>query len=605
MKGFYHDIKIIKEGKEGETVKFIARISMLIYAWIDQVKIHINGDTSWEEELNYSNKDEKYAYFEKSIYLPNRAIYKYNFSFYSEWSKYYTTENYKLSVGFKVPDWAKGAVQYQIFIDRFNRNQSVIIKPFGRRKIHEKWDELPILGPDENGEWNTDSFGGNLKGIEDKLEYLKSLGVEILYISPISESDSNHKYDGEDLEKIDRYFGDKEAIKSLCTSAHKYDMKVMVDVVFNHVGKNSKYYNEGGFYKNLGAYQSTESPYMKFFKTRVENGKIVFEFWWNIKDLVVCDKMSKEWQEYICGEGGIIDLLFSYGIDAIRVDVADEIPDIFLAMMRDACHRNKKDSFIMGEVWNNPLRTGRGYISSGKCLDSVMNYYFISKLLDYLKFQDDKGLEEAITDISENYPEDTIFTLMNFTSTHDISRMLDLFTPDNIFKLPGEEGREWYWTLKDRFKDRKWQSEYFLSKEAYKYAKKMAKLYIFILVLFPGIISIYYGDEVGVQGVGDLANRKTFPWGKEDKDMLSYVRKTLKVRTDNDFLRTAKPDLVEITPDKWVFTRKNQGKNLTVIINNGYTNLDVKQYCGDVIVSCDYDQYKHIIRPKGGIALMS
>ena len=179
---------------------------------------------------------------------------------------------------------------YQIFIDRFYRDTSVQIEEFGKRKFHKDWNKAPILGPNENGEWNKDSFGGNFNGIKEKLSYIKELGIDIIYLSPIASSSSNHKYDSEDLEEIDAYFGGKKAFKSLCDEIHKQNMKVMVDVVFNHVGKDSKYFNKGRLYNEKGAYQSEKSKYFPFFKTKVENGKLVFSYWWGIEDLVVCDK---------------------------------------------------------------------------------------------------------------------------------------------------------------------------------------------------------------------------------------------------------------------------------------------------------------------------
>lgn len=606
MEGFYHSIQKRKNSKEGEFVKFSIYINMTMYGWISELKLRLRGYEREEIYLDYKEKDDEYACFETEIFLKTRAIYKYKFSFISEWKDFKETKEFKMSVGFYVPDWAKGAVMYQIFIDRFYRDTSVKIEEFGKRKIHKDWNEAPILGPDENGEWNTDSFGGNFNGIKKKLDYIKSLGIDIIYLSPIVSSSSNHKYDSEDLEEIDSYFGGKESFKSLCDEIHKKDMKVMVDVVFNHVGKDSKYFNKGKFYNEIGAYQTKDSKYFPFFKTTVENGKIVFSYWWGIKDLVVCDKDSKEWQEYICGKGGIIDQLFAYGIDAIRIDVADELPDYFITLMREACHRNKKDSFLLGEIWKKAVNQGRGYLENGNGLDSIMNYYFISALIDYLKYQDSEQIYSKIYEIFDEYPEDTILTSMNFTSTHDISRGQNIFSPDNIFKDPKDPTREWSWSLKDRYeKDKNWQSEYYLAEESKEYAKKMLKLYIFILAFWPGIISIFYGDEVGICGVGNLANRKTFPWDHMDKDMLFYVQKVLKIRKEYDFLRIASyPEILELTEDKFVFKRKNNQKEIVVIVNNGYTDIKVED-TGSIILSYNYDSSKNVIHSKGAIAVVT
>lgn len=605
MEGFYHSIQKMQKSKGGEVVKFSVYISMSIYGWISELKLRLKGYEIEEIYLEYKEKDDEYAYFETEIFMKTRAIYKYQFSFISEWKNLKETEAFKMSSGFYVPDWPKGAIMYQIFIDRFYRDPSVKINEFGKRKIHKNWNEAPILGPDESGEWNKDSFGGNFNGIKTKLNYIKELGIDIIYLSPIASSSSNHKYDSEDLEEIDVYFGGKEHFKSLCNEIHKLDMRVMVDVVFNHVGKDSKYFNEGRIYNEIGAYQSKSSKYFPFFKTKVENGKLVFSYWWGIKDLVVCDKASKEWQEYICGKGGIIDQLFSYGIDAIRIDVADELPDYFITLMREACHRNKEDSFILGEIWKKAVNQGRGYLENGNGVDSIMNYYFISALIDYLKYQDSQNLYAKVFEIFNEYPEDTILTSMNFTSTHDISRGVNIFSPDNIFKNPKDPSREWAWSLKRKYeKDPKWQSEYELSEESKEYAKKMLKLYIFILAFWPGIISIFYGDEVGICGVGNLANRKTFPWDSIDKEMLFYVREVLKVRKKYEFLRTASyPKILELTEDKLVFKRVNN-QEIIVIVNNGYTDLKV-EYAGSIVLSYNYDSSKNVIHSKGAVALVT
>lgn len=606
MEGFYHSIQKKKNSKEGEVVKFSVYINMTMYGWISELKLRLKGYETEEIYLNYKKKDDEYVCFEVEQFLKTRAIYKYQFSFVSEWKKFKETEEFKMSVGFYVPDWAKGASMYQIFIDRFYRDTSVQIEEFGKRKIHKDWNKAPILGPNENGEWNKDSFGGNFNGIKEKLSYIKELGIDIIYLSPIASSSSNHKYDSEDLEEIDAYFGGKKAFKSLCDEIHKQNMKVMVDVVFNHVGKDSKYFNKGRLYNEKGAYQSEKSKYFPFFKTKVENGKLVFSYWWGIEDLVVCDKDSKEWQEYICGKGGIIDQLFSYGIDAIRIDVADELPDYFITLMREACKRNKEDSFILGEIWKKAVNQGRGYLENGNGVDSIMNYYFISALIDYLKYQDSKQICSKIYEIFDEYPEDTILTSMNFTSTHDISRAQNIFSPDNIFKDPKDPTREWAWTLKDRYeKDKNWQSDYYLSDESKEYAKKMLKLYIFILVFWPGIISIFYGDEVGICGAGNLANRKTFPWNHMDKDMLTYVQKALKIRKEYEFLRIASySEIVELTEDKFVFKRKNNQEEVVVIVNNGYTDIKVEEQ-GSTILGCNYDSFKNVIHSKGAVALIT
>lgn len=613
MEGFYHSVQQRERKKEGAKVKFNVRISMRIYGWLDEVKVLIIGNTAQEVHLEYMKQDDEFAYFEKEIFLKIRAIYRYKFSFMSEWTKWYETEFSKLSVNFYVPDWAKGATMYHIMPDRFCRDYSLPIEEFGKRKIHKVWNEAPLVGPDENGEWARDSYGGNFRGIKSKLDYLKKLKIDIVYFSPIFTASSNHKYDADDYEMLDPYFGDEADFKSLFEAIHRRHMKGIVDVAFNHAGKDSKYYNKSGMYEELGAYQGSNSRYFPFFKTRIENGKIIFDYWWNIPDEVVFDKDSKEFQEYICGVGGIIDWLFSLGIDGIRIDVADDLTDYFINLMADACRRNKPDFLMIIEVWKNPFRMNRSYISDGKSAHSTMNYYLMAPVMDYLNLQDEVYLQEKINEEFEEYPNDTIFTEMNFTSTHDMSRQVNLFANEGYFSEQGDEQREWPWNLKDEY-GRQWQSTYILPKDVYKKAKEMLKLHDFILTFWPGIFSIFYGDEVGVQGYGNLANRKSFPWKRIDKDILSHKRKMLKIRREYKFLRTAATNVLELTKDKFVFERINANekddqvdyKKIIVVVNNGYTELplEYKNKEGRIIASYNYNSTRNVICSKGAVAIL-
>ena len=467
-----------------------------------------------------------------------------------------------------------------------------------------------VWDTDENGEWARDSYGGNFRGVESKLDYLKNLGIDIIYFGPIFTASSNHKYDADDFEKLDPYFGNVEDLKRLCNAIHRKHMKAIVDVAFNHAGKDSKYYNKSGMYKELGAYQGQASKYFPFFKTRIKNGKIIFDYWWDIQDEVVFDKDSKEFQDYICGPRGIIDWLFSLGVDGIRVDVADDLTDYFINLMAEACRRNKPDFLMIIEVWKNPFRMNRSYISDGKSAHSTMNYYLVAPLMDYLNLQDEVYLQEKITEEFEEYPDDTIFTEMNCTSTHDMSRQVNLFANEGYFREKGDWKREWPWDLKDEY-DRKWQSMYVLPKDAYKRAKKMVKLEDFILTFWPGIFAIFYGDEVGIQGYGNLANRKSFPWNRMDKDILSYVRKLIKIRKEYDFLQKATTNVLELTKDKFVFERVNRDKKdeqkdykkIIVVVNNGYTNLPL-EYKGRIIASYNYNSIKNVICSKGAVAIL-
>ena len=244
-------------------------------------------------KLKHKENKDGIVYFEteEDIFLETRAIYKYYFSYKCDGFRRFVKENdvigpdgialeemYNMSVNFKAPDWAKGRMMYHIFVDRFNRGSSEKMVPMDRRNIHEDWNESMQIGPDKDGIWNNDFYGGDLKGIIDKLDYIESLGVSILYLSPIVWSQSNHRYDTSDYEKVDPYAGVNEDLKLLCEEAHKRGMKVVLDAVFNHTGSDSKYFNKFGSFDDVGAYQSNESPYSSFFRKHYHDGKEYFDY---------------------------------------------------------------------------------------------------------------------------------------------------------------------------------------------------------------------------------------------------------------------------------------------------------------------------------------
>ncbi|MDE5888818.1 MAG: hypothetical protein K2H20_02235 [Bacilli bacterium] len=365
------------------------------YGWYEDVGMVVErGEEDLFFPLKHNRNEGKMAIFEATIDLETRAIYHYHFicrvNGYFKNIKNGTTfderdvsqgESLKLSVNFEAPDWAKGAIMYHIFVDRYRKGREEELASMPRRTIHKNWNEEMVIGPDENGIWNADFYGGDLKGIEDTLDYIKSLGVTVLYLSPIVWSQSNHRYDTADYMEVDPYAGCNDNLKSLCDAAHRKGMKVVLDAVFNHTGNDSKYFNEYGSFDNVGAFQSMDSEYAKFYRHHYENGQVKYDYWWGMTNLPVCDGDSYEWKNFITGESGVIDHWFSLGIDGLRLDVADELTDEFIELIREAVKRNKEDGFILGEVWKNPMRMGRGYIESGKGMDSVMNYSLVDALI--------------------------------------------------------------------------------------------------------------------------------------------------------------------------------------------------------------------------------
>ena len=554
------ELKVLEENKDNKKFSITLKLPMNM-GWIDDVFIIIRDDNDENYyRLNHQKNKDGYAFFSGEVTLNTKALYHYYFSCFANGEKKYILkaddELWKLSVNYDVPDWAKGKIIYHIFVDRFNRDHSVKIKEMDRRYIHENWSDEVIIEPDENGIWNNDFFGGNLKGIINKLDYIKELGVSILYLSPIVYSQSTHRYDTSDYEQVDPYLGTNDDLKLLCDEAHKRGMKVILDAVFNHTGNDSKYFNEYNTFDTVGAYQSSDSPYYDFYKHN--NGK--FEYWWGMTNLPVCDGNSKHWQEYITGPGGIIDLWFGLGIDGLRLDVADDLTDEFIELIRNAVVRNKNDGFILGEVWENPMRQKRGYLSSGKGMHTVMNYNFMSSIIKYIRYGDITDLSNKIKEIKYEYPDDAIFSAMNFTSTHDMTRGINLWD-ELIFKYYGE----WPWNLINESSE--FCKQYKLTKEQYEEIKKIYMVYVFFLTFLPGNLSLFYGDEVGLQGIGNLKNRAPFPWKNKDEKLLEFFKFIGRIRNNETFMETADFKIKDLNVNYIAFERIKDNNKILVVVN--------------------------------------
>lgn len=577
-----HQITQMKKLENGAIFKVEVEVPFET-GWIERVQFLVTTFNKRDVyELHHTKNEDDKAYFEATVKLENSAMYQYYFSFVVNGRlQYYKKQNitgntsitreecWKMSVGFDVPEWAKGATMYHIFVDKYRKGSDMEKHPMPRRKLHEDWYEPPVLGPDEDGQWNVDFHGGDLKGIKETLNYLDRLGVDILYLSPVVRSQSNHRYDTADYENVDPYAGTNENLKELCEEAHRKKKKVILDAVFNHTGNDSIYFNEYGTFENLGAWQGPNSPYYDFYRRTCIQGSHDFAYWWGMKNLPECDGYSQHWRNYILGEGGVIDKWFSLGIDGLRLDVADELTDDFIEGINQAVKRNKPDGFILGEVWKNPMRMNRGYISSGKGMHSVMNYLLVDALIRYYKYCDVWKLDSILKEILSEYPEETIQTLMNFTSTHDISRAIEIFGC-NAFQQYGE----WAWNLQNS--DLQWIRHHKLTHDEYKYGKKLYKSYVIALAFLPGIFSIFYGDEVGLQGIGNLANRAPYPWNHKDKDLLKFFRRIGKIRKKEQFMRKAEIKILKIDHQQFVFERYDENHKILVMVSRTHKETRVE-----------------------------
>ena len=346
--------------KKGEKYNIYLNIDT-DYGFVDEAKLIINqqkGTNEKEIRMKYITTEKKMSIFACEILLENTGLHYFCIaliingkriyikndiqhecaSLTNDEMPYWTLTVYEKE--FEVPEWAKGKLMYQIFPDRFFKSEKYQPELISTR-VTKKWGEMPNWKPEADGDiHNNDYFMGNLKGIEEKLDYISGLGVEIIYLNPIFMSQSNHRYDTGDYEVVDPYLGTNEDLISLCNAAHERNMKIIIDGVFNHTGNDSKYFNEYGTYDSIGAFKGEESPYYNWYK---KNSKGDFEYWWGFKNLPVCDGNNPEWQKYVYGEGGLIDKWFSMGIDGLRLDVADELTDEFIENIRIAVKIMKMD----------------------------------------------------------------------------------------------------------------------------------------------------------------------------------------------------------------------------------------------------------------------
>ncbi len=454
---------------------------------------------------------------------------------------------------FETPDWLKGGVIYQIFPDRFAFSGEEKADVPSDRVMRTDRDGEPFWRPDQNGKvLNNDYFGGDLKGIEQKLDYIRSLGATCIYLNPIFEAHSNHRYDTGDYTKIDSLLGTREDFVSLCKSADAMGIKIILDGVFSHTGCDSKYFNEYGRYDTIGAYQSQNSEYYGWYKFK--NWPDDYLSWWGIKLLPEVIEENPGFIEYITGENGIARNWLKCGAAGWRLDVADELPDIFLDSFRKAVKAENPDALVMGEVWEDASNKSsygqrRRYLT-GDQLDSVMNYPFAGAVIDFARTGVAEVFSSRVMTIVENYPKQVLDVLMNHISTHDTMRA--------ITALAGESCE---------YRDRYWQSTHSLDGNAYKNGVQLVKMASAVQFTLPGVPSIYYGDEAGMQGYKDPFNRCCYPWGNENNELLEWYRKLGEIRRANKCFVDGRLEILSSVAGCVAYSRKKD-ENAVLIISN-------------------------------------
>lgn len=462
---------------------------------------------------------------------------------------------------FETPDFLKGGVMYQIFPDRFRKSGKVHENVPTDRVIREDWGGTPYYRPDENGHvWNNDYFGGDLEGIREKLPYLRDLGVTCIYLNPIFEAHENHRYNTANYRRVDPLLGTNEDFARLCKEAKAMGISVILDGVFSHTGADSVYFNKFNRYDTLGAYNSPESPYYRWYS--FQQYPDVYESWWGITTLPNVNENHPDYTDYICGDGGVLEYWLNLGAAGYRLDVADELPDAFLDNLNRCVKKYGSDRIIIGEVWEDASNkeaygVKRRYLL-GNQLDSVMNYPFRSAIMQFLAGMNAEDFRIAITTILENYPKTVVDVLMNFVSTHDIERAITV--------LGGE-------SYAGKSKD--WAAERYLSHEEYERGKQKLQCAMVLQFFLPGVPCIYYGDEAGLQGYGDPFNRRCYPWGNEDHSLIAYTRKLSEIRHTYDVFAEGKLQFLELGQDAIVFARYDEATRKAVVIALNRTDHEV------------------------------
>lgn len=425
---------------------------------------------------------------------------------------------------YHTPDWLKEGIMYQIFPDRFAKSASYTPPTQRKDIIRREWGDVPYHTPEQfGGEYlANDFFGGSLAGIIEKLPYLADLGVTVLYLNPIFEAYSNHRYDTGDYETIDPMLGDEKLFSQLCAQARSLGIRIILDGVFNHTGSNSKYFNKNGVYPTVGAHQSKDSPFYDWYDFSAWPD--AYACWWGIKTLPHVKAMTPSYLDYILtGGDAIIKKWVRLGASGWRLDVVDELPDEFVRLLRRELKRETPNAAIIGEVWEDASnKTSYGKLREyfgGFELDSVMNYPLRDAMVGYICGRmDAQAFHRTIYSLYENYPREAFYASMNFLSSHDTKRIFTALAdvPDGLSRAQ--------------------QAAYTLSSEQRALAMQRLRLITQLQLSLPGIPSIFYGDEIGTEGFGDPFCRACFDWNKVDGDLHAFFKAAIAARKDSDAL---------------------------------------------------------------------
>lgn len=431
----------------------------------------------------------------------------------------------------QTPDWVKHAVFYQIFPDRFARTSRSVLPPAMQVPL-ETWDSPPTPQGYK---------GGDLWGVIEKLDYLQELGINAIYFTPIFQSACNHRYHTHDYYQIDPLLGGNKAFFNLLEAAHRREIKVVLDGVFNHASR-------GFFYFNDILENGPHSPWVDWFKiegwplSAYDGSKPAnYESWWDIRSLPEFDHDNPQVREYIMQIG---EYWIQQGIDGWRLDVPFDVKAAgFWQEFRQRVKAVNPDAYIVGEIWTD----ARQWLD-GTQFDGVMNYLFTGPTLAFTAKDkivmplvekpayhpypplDGAGYAQKIQDLLDLYPWDIQLTQLNLLSSHDIARALSVVGED----------------------------------------RTSFELAVLLQMTFPGAPSVYYGDEVGLLGKLDPDCRRTFPaesaW---DRSLLEHHQQLIQLRHHHIALRTGLYQFLAAAGEGYAFARSHPKETVIVAVNAG------------------------------------
>lgn len=449
---------------------------------------------------------------------------------------------YVFSHTYTAPETFRDGVIYHIFVDRFAASQTVDKTGWNKdgTVIDPDWDHgVPQYGAYPGADVaNNVFFGGDLYGIAEQLPYIAALGVKTIYLSPVFDAASNHKYDTGDYLHVDRMFGGDEALRYLCEKAAEKGIRILLDGVFNHTGSDSVYFNKNGHYTSLGAYQSKDSPYIGWYTFR--HFPDDYECWWGVKILPRLSSDDPSLRSFLFEK--VVPKWMEMGVYGWRLDVVDELSDGFLTDFRRTVRAQKPDSVVIGEVWEDATDKvsydERRQYFRGRELDGVMNYPLREAILAYLCDQDAERFRDTTERLYRRYPKWASDNQMNFLGTHDTLRVLTA--------LGGEKEGEYTNAALAQMQ--------MSPEEREKACKKLVLAYA-ILAAMPGVPSVFYGDEAGLEGYRDPFCRRPFPWHHIEPTLLDAYRRIGMTRQRETILQTGEYRVIQCTMEHLVFVR--------------------------------------------------